>query len=118
MLSLGNLKYLRNDRSVTKTYGPVKVPTPSVPGLIGDGIAKASGLKNWPGAVGASDTPATRFARRPFTVVLLPSGELASRKLARMVIGGPDCTRVMPLNCQPPSAVPMNPPRCRNSGES
>src|SRR5260370_3038879 len=65
MLSLGNLKYLRNDRSVTKTYGPVKSPTPSVPGLVGDGALKAAGLKNCPGAVGASDTPATLSARRP-----------------------------------------------------
>ena len=46
MFSLGSLKYFRNDRSVTKTYGPVKVPTPLVPGLIGDGATKASGLKN------------------------------------------------------------------------
>src|SRR6266404_7903995 len=112
MVSLGSLKYLRNDRSVTKTPGPVKAPTPLVPGLIAEGFAKAAGLNHWPGAVGSSDTPATLLARLPFTVV--PPSE----EFARMVIGGPDWARVMPLNSQPPSAVPTNPPRRRNKGDA
>src|SRR5258705_13899972 len=112
IFSLGNLKVLRNDRSVTKIYGPVKAPTPLVPGLIPEGFAKVAGLNHWPGAVGSSDTPATLLARLPFAVV--PPSE----EFARMVTGGPDWARVMPLNSQPPSAVPTNPPPRRNKGES
>src|SRR5260370_36084768 len=106
MFSLGNLKYLRNDRSVTKTYGPVKSPTPSVPGFVGDGALKAAGLKNCPGEVGASDTPGTLSARRPPTFVLFTNTRVTipppSAEVCRMGLGGPDGHRVMPLRRQPP----------------
>src|SRR5882672_3895913 len=115
MPSLGNLKTLRSERSVAKKPGPRTLPTPLVPGLVGDGLAKAAGLNHLEGPrVGTvMDWPVTRFARRPFTLVPFPSAALA-----RTVMGCPDCALVMPLSSQPPIAAPMNPLRFRKSGEA
>src|SRR5258708_10488318 len=112
--SLGNLKYLRKERSVAKKSGPLMLPTPLVPGLVGEGLAKAAGLNHCEafGFGTVMDWPGTKFARRPLTFVPFPSAAVA-----KTVTGCPDCARVIPLNCQPARALPTKPPRFRKNGE-
>src|SRR5258707_7491399 len=79
MPSLGNLKFLRKEMSVTKKSGPMTLPTPLVPGFVGEGLAKAAGLNQWEalGVGTVMDWAGDKIARPAFTVVSFPTAALS-----------------------------------------